>query len=71
MAIKTGTGRGGKRPGAGRKSLLSGQYVVTVAITMAPDLLARINAEAKKAGKSRSSYIGDLLRKGLQEGDKC
>jgi metal-responsive CopG/Arc/MetJ family transcriptional regulator len=57
---------GGKRPGAGRKPLSPAGNSVTVAVAVAPDLLAIIDRMAKEAGKSRSLFITEILRAALE-----
>ena len=39
--------------------------VAKVAISLDPALLARVNAEAERAGKSRSEFVRDCLERAL------
>jgi metal-responsive CopG/Arc/MetJ family transcriptional regulator len=58
--------RGGKRPGSGRKSISSADKALTVAITLPPSLLERIDAASKAAGKSRSRFVVEILSRYLE-----
>lgn len=60
MLDNTDMGRGGKREGAGRKSIY-GAPGVPVSFRAPTKLLKRIDAQAKKAGLSRAQMIVKLL----------
>ena len=62
----TTQGRGGKRPGAGRKQ--EGKTpATTVAISLQADIVHQLDALAKAQGKSRSRVIQEIIQKALQQ----
>ncbi|MDR1946931.1 MAG: ribbon-helix-helix domain-containing protein [Desulfovibrio sp.] len=58
------TGPGGRRPGAGRKRG-SGkppeEQPVITSVRLPPDLIARLDAQAEQASKSRHALIVEIL----------
>jgi hypothetical protein len=54
-------GRGGKRPGSGRKKLPDNERVVKIAITLAPASLKTVDILAAETGKTRSKIITEFV----------
>lgn len=54
-------GRGGARPGAGRKKTGRLKQFVTTSVSGTPEEIARLKAKAAAAGKSVSRYVLDSL----------
>jgi hypothetical protein len=67
---KAKPGRGGKRPGAGRKPGSKSRTrpkLRKTSIQLSPDLLARVDALAAERGMSRSALISSLLEIALAD----
>ncbi len=70
----SGPGRGGFRPGAGRKAgwsergeaggrPMTGKEYKTISIAASPEEIEQIRQQAKLAGKSVSRYVVDIILK--------
>lgn len=57
--------RGGKRPGAGRKRGATAPYE-TLAVRVPPELLARLEDAAERAGMSLADYVRHALGQHLR-----
>ena len=56
---------GGKREGAGRKSLPEGMKRVNMVVKIKPDIVADLKEIAKKESKSVSSIVEDILENSI------
>jgi hypothetical protein len=61
---KGSTGRGGKRPGSGRKYQHAAPLVTTT-IQLLPDMLAALDTLATERGISRASLIREIIARAL------
>ena len=59
-------GRGGKRPGSGRKTIGKGK-AVGVTVNLPPEVLAQVDALADAEQKSRSSVMLEIIQKTLSK----
>ena len=65
MVATASQGRGGSRPGSGRKSKDATEKVIPVAISLPFDLVQKLDAIATAEQKSRSKLILEIIQKSL------
>ena len=66
MVIKETQGRGGRRPGSGRKAKDAAEKAVTVAICLPLDLVQKLDAISAAEQKSRSKVILEFIQKNIE-----
>lgn len=67
MNIQERKGRGGFRPGAGRKRKDDGKKAVTVSFSCSPEERARLAADVERSGLPQGEYIRSRIFAERQE----